>query len=62
MTKLVTPGPRLQALIEADYAYLGSDGNVFGIASDGEEVLLGNRYTFPVIEQYLADFPTPEHW
>lgn len=59
---MATPGPRLQALIDADHAYIDTHGGVIGIAADGVELSLGNRYTFPVIEQYLADYPTPEHW
>ena len=58
------PGPRLQKLIENGDAYLAFPmGNyVFGIASDGETIILGETNNYEEIENSLKQYPNPEDW
>ena len=61
------PGPRLAKLIENGDAYInrplsGMPLYVFGIASDGETIILGETSNYAEIENYLKEYPTPEDW
>ena len=61
------PGPRLQKLIENGDAYINIFNDVmpfyvYGIASDGETIILGETSNYAEIENYLKEYPTPEDW
>ena len=54
------PGPRLQKLIANGDA--PNPIYVYGIASDGVLMVLGETSNFEEIEKYLKKYPTPEDW
>ena len=58
------PGPRLAKLIESGDAYMNQPNPiyVYGIASDGVLMVLGETSNFEEIENYLKEYPTPEDW
>ena len=58
------PGPRLQKLIENGDAYMNQPNPiyVYGIASDGVVMVLGETSNYAEIERFLKKYPTPEDW
>ena len=58
------PGPRLAKLIEDGDAYMNYPNPVYvyGIASDGVVMVLGDTNDYAQIEEYLKEYPTPEDW
>ena len=58
------PGPRLAKLIESGDAYMNHPNPiyVYGIASDGVVMVLGDTNDYAQIEEYLKEYPTPEDW
>ena len=58
------PGPRLAKLIESGDAYMNHPNPiyVYGIASDGVTIILGDTNDYAQIENYLKEYPTPEDW
>ena len=56
------PGPRLQALIDADTIRVKLDEGYVGVSADGNDVLLGTFEDHETLEIYLEKRPTPDMW
>lgn len=55
------PTPILNTLLK-DNRIREDRGNYIGVASDGEEVLLGVTGAEIPLEEYLEEHPTPKYW